>query len=221
MTRVRDVMTTTVQTVRPDAPFPELVDTLLRHGISGLPVVDDDGELVGIVTEADLVSKEAYGGRRRRALQLLADVVAGGEVAWAPKGRGRTARQVMTEAVVTTTPTEDVRVAARRMLDRHVKRLPVLDAGRVVGMVSRTDLLRMLHRGDNDLMADLEAMLADPLRAPDDLDVSATVSEGVVMLEGSVRFPADLPVLTAMVWRIPGVVDVRNDAVARESLSRS
>jgi len=80
-------MTSTAVTATPDTPFPELVDQLLRHGVSGLPVVDEDGHLVGIVTEADLVSKEAYGGRRRRVLELLADLVAGRETHWGDQGQ--------------------------------------------------------------------------------------------------------------------------------------
>jgi CBS domain-containing protein len=214
--KVRDVMTSSVVTASPDTPFPELVERLLRYGISGLPVVGDAGELLGIVTEADLVSKEAYGGRRRRPLEVLADLVAGGETRWAVKGKGHTAADVMTRDVVTARPGDDVRATARRLLERRLKRLPVVDEGRLVGIVSRTDLLRVLHRNDDDLARDVEAMLADPLRMPEHHEVEATVTDGVVTLRGSVRHPMDLPVVTAMVWQLPGVVDVRNEAASRE-----
>lgn len=214
--KVRDVMTTTVVTATPDTSFPDLVDRLLHYGISGLPVVDDHGHLVGIVTEADLVSKEAYGGRRRRTLELLADLVAGGETRWAIKGKGRTAAQIMTRQVETARPSEDIRSAARRLVEHHLKRLPVVDDGTLVGIVSRTDLLRMLHRSDEDLAHDVANMLADPLRAPERHAIEALVAEGIVTLRGTVLFPMDLPVLDAMVWQIPGVVDVRNEATGRE-----
>lgn len=215
--KVRDVMTSTVVTVTPGTPFPEVLDTLLRYGVSGVPVVDEDGHLVGIVTEADLVSKQAYGGhRRRRALELLADLVAGRETRWAVKGEGRTAAQVMTTKVETARPGDDVRAAARRLLEHQVKRLPVVDNGRLVGIVSRTDLLRVLHRSDDDLAGDVAEMLADPLRAPENHAIEASVAHGVVTLRGTVQFPTDLPVLSAMVWRLPGVVDVQNDATSRE-----
>lgn len=214
--KVRDVMTSTVVTVTPDTPFPELVDRLLHYGISGLPVVDEDGHLVGIVTEADLVSKEAYGGRRRRALELLADLIAGRETRWASKGKGRTAAQVMTTKVETARPGDDLRAAARRLVENRLKRLPVVDDGKLVGIVSRTDLLRVLHRSDDDLARDVAQMLADPLRAPEEHTVEATVVDGVVTLRGTVHFPMDLPVLNAMVWRLPGVVDVCNEAISRE-----
>lgn len=215
--KVRDVMTSTVVTATPETPFPELVDLLLRHGISGLPIVDASGQLVGIVTEADLVSKEAYGGRPRRLLEVLADLVAGGETRWAVKGKGRTAAEVMTRSVETARPDEGLREAARRMVERGVKRLPVVEHGRLVGIVSRTDLLRTLHRDDHDLARDVAVMLADPMRAPEAHMVDATVADGIVTLRGTVRYPMDLPVLNGMVWQIPGVVDVHNEATGRES----
>ncbi len=213
--KVRDVMTSTVVTATPDTTFPELVDRLLRHAVSGLPVVDEAGRLVGIVTEADLVSKEAYGGRRRRVLELLGDLVAGGETAWAIKGKGRTAAQVMTASLETAHPGEELRAATRRMVEHHVKRLPVVEDGRLVGILSRSDVLRVLHRSDDDLALDVAQMLADLLRAPEAHAVEATVADGIVTLRGTVRFPVDLPVLTAMVWQLPGIVDVCNKATAR------
>jgi CBS domain-containing protein len=214
--KVRDVMTAPVVTVTPDTPFPELVERLLRHSISGLPVVDEDGRLVGIVTEADLISKEAYGGHRRRALELLADVVAGGETRWAIKGKGRTAAQVMTRDVQTARSGEDIRLAARRFVEHHLKRLPVVDDGTLVGIVSRSDLLQVLHRSDEDLARDIDTLLRDPLRAPEAHAIEASVAEGVVTLRGTVLFPMHLHVLTARVWQIPGVVDVHIDATGRE-----
>lgn len=215
--RVRQVMTTPVVTVTAGTPFPELVDCLLTRGVTGVPVVDDAGMLVGIVTDADLVPKEAYGGRKRRLLEVLADVVAGGETRWVVKARGRTAEHVMTRDVTTIGPDADLRAAARRMVESGVKRLPVIDdERRVLGIVSRRDLLRILHRSDDELRADIEEALVDPRRAPDDLEVAATVEDGVVTFTGTALFPQDVAALTAMTWRVPGVVDVHNGADARE-----
>lgn len=143
--KVRDVMTADVVTVGPTASFAEVVDCLLSHEISGLPVVDNGGRLLGIVTEADLVSKEAYGQRRRRALGLLADYFRGRDPQWVRKSAGLTAHELMTVVPDTAAPDEDIAEAARRMLERHHKRLPVVDEdGRVVAIVSRHDLLRGL-----------------------------------------------------------------------------
>jgi CBS domain-containing protein len=144
--QVRDVMTTDVLTVGPEASFAELVDALLTRGVSGLPVVDESGRLLGIVTEADLVSKEAYGPGRRRALALVADYFRGRDPQWVRKSSGLRASELMTAEPDSVTPDDDVVEVARRMLERHHKRLPVLVDGRVVGIVSRHDLLQSLGR---------------------------------------------------------------------------
>ena len=139
--RVRDVMTTDVVTVGPEATYGETVDRLLAHDVSGLPVTDHAGTLLGIVTEADLVSREAYGSQRRRALGLVVDYLRGHDPAWVRRASGATARELMTPVVTTASPDDDLRTAARRMLERGHKRLPVVAAGRLVGIVSRRDLL--------------------------------------------------------------------------------
>lgn len=105
--RVADVMTTDVVTVGPDATYGEIVDRLLAHEISGVPVVDDSGRLLGIVTEADLVSREAY-GPARRPLGLLLEHLRNRDPACVRKASGATARELMTSVVTTaatTTPT--------------------------------------------------------------------------------------------------------------------
>ena len=215
--RVRDVMTTPAITVSPETPFPELVDRLLRHGVTGMPVVDANGAMVGIVTEADLVPKEAYGGHKRRLIQVLADLVAGGETRWAIKARGRTAAHVMTRDVTTVGPDVKLRAAARRLVEAGVKRMPVVDeTGHVLGVVSRRDMLQVLHRSDGEIRQDIEASLGEPRLAPEHLDVEVSVDDGIVTLTGTALFPQDVAALTSMTWRIPGVVDVSNHVQSRE-----
>lgn len=148
MVHVRDVMTTDVVTVGPDATYLEIVDRLLAHDVSGVPVVDGDRSLLGIVTEADLVSREAYGPERRRPLALLLDYLRDRDPAWVRKASGSTARELMTHIVTTAAEDDEVRVAARAMLESDVKRLPVVAAdGRLVGIVSRRDLLAPAYAG--------------------------------------------------------------------------
>lgn len=147
MIRVADVMTTDVVTVGPDATYGEIVDRLLAHDISGLPVIDHSGRLVGVVTEADLVSREAYGPERRRPLGLLFDYLRDRDPAWVRKASGATARELMTRVVITAAPDDDLATAARRMLEGGHKRLPVVAAGRLVGIVSRRDLLAPAYAG--------------------------------------------------------------------------
>jgi CBS domain-containing protein len=156
--KVRDVMTTEIVTVGPESSFAEIVDRLLTHEISGLPVVDGTGRLMGIVTEADLISKDAYGQRRRRALGLLAEYFRGRDPQWVRKSAGLTARELMTTAPDTVTPDEDLVEAARRMLERHHKRLPVVVEGRIIGIVSRHDLLRFFRSPEAGQLPSAERM---------------------------------------------------------------
>jgi CBS domain-containing protein len=214
--KVRDVMTAPAITVGPDTPYAEIVDRLLEHEISGLPVVDADGTLLGIVTEADLVSKAAYGYRRRRALGLLADYFRGRDPQWVHKAAGRTARDVMTAVPATAAPGEALAVAARRMLEAHHKRLPVVDDGKVIGIVSRHDLLRTYHRDDMVIADELDALLTDFLRVPETHHAQASVTDGVVALHGSVQWPSDVAFLESVVGQVAGVVAVDNHLHARE-----
>jgi CBS-domain-containing membrane protein len=214
--KVRDVMTTEVVTVGPKAAFGEMVDALLEHDISGLPVLDAKGNLVGIVTEADLIAKEAYTGEGRRRLGMLRDHLRGRDTSWVKKASARVAADVMTTTVDTVPPDEDVAVAARRMLDGRHKRLPVCARGRLVGIVSRHDLLKPFHRSDAQIEADLRDLLAEPLRVPEEHEAAASVSQGVVTLRGTTRFPSDIGVLVAVVSRAPGVIAVDNCLRARE-----
>ncbi|MBN2623451.1 MAG: CBS domain-containing protein [Acidimicrobiales bacterium] len=143
---VRDVMTTDVVTVGPGASYGEIADRLLAHDISGLPVIDDDGTLVGMVTEADLVSREAYGPDRRRPLGLILDYLRDRDPAWVRKASGRVAGELMTRVVDTASPDDELRVTAQRMLETEHKRLPVVATdGRLVGIVSRRDVLASVY----------------------------------------------------------------------------
>ena len=213
---VADIMSHTVVTATADTPLPELIDEMVRYGISGIPIVDTESRLVGIVTEADLMSKPAYGGSHRRSLAVIGDLLRGHERRWESKSTGLTAGQIMTTDVETARPYEAVQAAARRMVECGVKRLPVVDNDRLVGIVSRTDVLRSMHRTDEELQTEIAAVLADPVRVPETTTVTVSVADGIVTLRGSVRFPMDLPVLSAIVWRFPGVVDVNVEATARE-----
>jgi CBS domain-containing protein len=219
-THIGDVMTRHVCTIGPDAPFSEIVERLLALDVSGLPVVDLDGRLLGIVTEADLMSRQAHGGRRRRPLALVAELLRGDDPQWVRKASGRTARELMTAAPVTVSPDDLLAVAARRMLDGHHKRLPVVRDGKLVGLVSRHDLLSPYHRSDAAIEADVQAVLIDPLQVPDEHEAQATVQRGIVRLEGSVRYPSDRAVLRAAVAGVRGVIDVDDALISREEEPR-
>ena len=185
--RVRDVMTAPAVTVTPDATFKEIVDLMLRRGISALPVVDDDGALLGMISEADLIGRPAHGGRRRGT---------------------QTAAGIMSAPAECVHLDDTARDVARRMLECHRKHFPVLDrTRRPVGMVSRRDLLRMFDRGD----AELAAQVSDALDEDHVLtghDISVAAQDGVVTIEGTVRRADDVAYVRRLAWMVPCVVDV-------------
>lgn len=214
--RVRDVMTANVITVDPETPLKEVIDALLDNDVSALPVIDVSGALAGIVTEADVMAREAYGPGRRRPLRLLASYFAGRDPGNLRRAGGETAGEIMSPRVVTADPDEDVKVAARRMLEHDVKRLVVVDEHRVVGIVSRPDVLRFFFVPDPGVRKEIEDLLHDPIRVPEHLNVEFDVRDGVVTLEGTTLHPSDARVVEHMVLGLPGVVDVESRLHARE-----
>ncbi|MBI2169130.1 MAG: CBS domain-containing protein [Actinobacteria bacterium] len=215
--RVRDVMTSDVVSVAPDTPFKEVVSALLRRGISATPVLDAERRVVGIITEADLMAREVYDGRRRRPLRLIAEYFSGRDPGWLRRSEALVARELMTRAVHTVEPEADVRQAARRMLEENIKRLVVVDhSGRLIGIVTRADVLRLFYAPDSAVVEAVAELLADEWRVPDGIDVDYSVLDGIVRLEGSVHFPSDRTVVEHMVQGLPGVVGIDSRLVARE-----
>jgi CBS domain-containing protein len=210
--KLREVMSTDLEVIGPGASYKDAVEAMLHRGVSGLPVLDAEGSLVGIVTEADLVRRQSLAHRHRhRALNLVAHLLAGADPYVVRRTEGLTVGDIMSQPVVTASPDDDLRAVARLMLRRKVKRVPVVEHGRVVGLVSRADLLRVFDRTDADVSAAVTAALADPLVAPEDHDITVEVHDGVVSLTGTVRHPTDAALAVSVARRVSGVVDVQND----------
>jgi CBS-domain-containing membrane protein len=201
--RVSDVMTTLVISVRPDTGYQRVADLLVRHAISALPVVDEQGVVLGVVSEADLLPKLNYPdrvpvhplvSRRRRAANRRA--------------LGDTAGELMTSPAETIPSSATLAQAARRMEAARVRRLPVVDdAGRLVGIVSRRDLVRLYARPDPAIWADIQKQVIKPMwLEPSTVDV--LVSAGVVTLAGQVDRVSTKGILVRMTHAVPGVVDV-------------
>lgn len=219
--RVREVMTRDPVTVSPDTPVKDIVRTMLEHQVSGVPVVDGDDRLCGIVTEADLMSREGFGPHKRRPLQLVADYFTGRDPAWLHRASGTVASEVMTPSVVTIGPNQDVREAARTMLIHRVKRLVVVENGAVVGVVSRQDALQLFAVADDEVVHEITELLADPWRVPEGCRVEFSVDHGIVRLDGSVARPSDLAVVEHAVDALPGVIGVESQLGAREAEPRA
>ena len=202
---VKDVMTTHVVAVRKTATFKEMATLLREQRVSAFPVVDDDNKVVGVVSEADLLAKEAM------------DVYHPGRVGGIlhhrekDKAAGITAEDLMTTPPVTTGPRDFVAEAARLMYTRRVKRLPVVDEdGRLVGIVSRADVLSVYSRSDAAIRHDitegviLDTVLMDPAR------LTVTVSDGVVTLEGVPETASVGHDIVEAARHVEGVVAVRD-----------
>ncbi|HKP98701.1 MAG TPA: CBS domain-containing protein [Actinomycetes bacterium] len=205
---VQDVMTRDVVAVRGATPFKELVRLLNEHRITALPVLDAPGRVVvGVVSETDLVLKEVAPLREQHA-SVFETAERRNERA---KAASLTAADLMTSPAVTAGPDQLVVVAARRMHDRDVKRLPVVDHGGVlVGIVTRADLLKVFLRSDEELRFDvLDHVVGDRLRLPLG-SVEVDVRDGIVRLAGRVPRHSQVRMLEAVTGAIDGVVAVQS-----------
>lgn len=214
---VAEVMTTGVRTVGPEASYQDVVECLLEHDISGVPVVDADGTLLGMITEADLISKEAYAAKPRRHLSMLHAHLRGGSHDWVEKAAARTARDLMSTDVDTVSPHTNIGVAAKLILEKQHKRLAVCQDGKLVGIVSRHDLIKPFGRSDDDIAEEIAGILDSPFRSPEEHRVQVRIHDGVATLTGSTQWPEDLPVLCRIVARVPGVVAVDSEVTARSA----
>jgi CBS-domain-containing membrane protein len=201
---VADVMTVKVVTVGESATFHEMTLLLKKHGISALPVTGSDGALLGIVSEADLLLKEAPPLERSRRWPWSRHQ--GGGPAKAEAAR---AGDVMTRMVVTITPRSTLATAARLMREYGVKRLPVVDGnGALIGITSRRDLLTAFTRSDEEIRHDIvEGVMPGWLGiAPEAMTVA--VEGGVVSLRGTLARRSDVDAVEHVVAYLDGVVQV-------------
>jgi CBS domain-containing protein len=212
--KVGEIMTTGLVTVRPEMSLKDAIERMVRAEVTGLPVIDAAGTLVGIVTEADVISREAYSTVRHRALALLVDEIRLHH--WVTKAAGSTVAEVMSRDVLTCSPGEEVNTVARRMLEHDVKRMPVVERGVLVGIVARRDVLSIFDRPDEAIAADVADALVHHPEIPDDHHVRFAVEGGIVTLSGDVRFGWDAPIVVGIVRGISGVIDVVNHLRRRE-----
>ncbi len=209
--RVRDVMTTSVVTVDRITPYQEIDRLLTEHRISGLPVLKMGREVVGVVSEADLLAAEDETSRQAR----MSTSMGRRHLLRKPPRPGLTAGTLMTAPAVTIGPDATIPAAARLMNTHHVRRLPVVDKeGKLVGVVSRRDLLSVFLRPDADISRDIRRVL-DELPLIDAKGLGVTVHHGVVTLTGTARFEQGdsrdlVQLLFHLIWDIDGVVDVVN-----------
>ncbi len=200
--RVSDVMTTKVVSVTKQASYRRIAELLHEQRLTALPVVDPDGQTVGVVSEADLL--------RKQERHENVDTKPGWQLhpTARTKAEARTAEGLMTSPAITIGPDALLGTAARLMNARHVKRLPVVDVdGKLLGIVSRTDLLRVFLRPDAEIATEASAVLTDILLA-DPAAVRVTARDGVVALAGRLASDEEIAAAVRLVEAIDGVVAV-------------
>jgi CBS-domain-containing membrane protein len=205
--KVREVMSCKVVSVRPALRLKELAALLSERQISGVPVVDDDGAVVGVVSEGDLVTKQVGRSVSRRT---PLDWIFGERPDPAERRRraATTVAQAMTSPAVTVDADCPLPEAAALMVDCGVNRLPVLANGRLVGIVTRADLVRAYLRRDDEI---LRAIRDDVIRRtmwldPDDLRIE--VREGVVRIAGMVDRRSTATIIEKLIGLVDGVIDI-------------
>jgi CBS domain-containing protein len=214
---VRDIMTSTPVTVEPTATVKDIAHVLLERDVRCVPVVDIGDQLVGVVSEADLVCREGYPTVRSHHLAALIDAaVAEHRHHWTARAEGLTAGEIMTTDLITCLPTEPIALVVRRMLHGGVRTLPVIEDGHLVGVLSRHDILHLFDRPDPEVRDAVGDLLANPLWAPEGHDIQVEVLDGVVMLTGSVLHPRDRHLVGDRIRQVPGVIEVVNRLSWRE-----
>ena len=205
--RVRDIMTEKVVSVAPDSDFKLIARLLEHHHVNLLPVIDEEHRVVGVVSEADLLTKVEWQGRHPTRIErwlLLEDEMR--------RAEATLASQMMTTDVATIEPDATVNVAAQQMMFRHVKALPVVDAGhRLVGIVSRADIVKSFVRDDASIARDVVRDVLRGALAIDPETVTVAVKDGKVTLTGTIESRSLREMLTGLVAAVPGVVSIENN----------
>lgn len=209
---VNEVMTRAVVSAYRGACFKDIVQVMIKRGITAVPVIDEGHRVAGVVSESDLLAKEERKG--------------GGKLRWFGRRRGRswwakaqalTAEELMTTPAITVHPEAPI-VEAARLLEQHrIKRMPVTDdENRLIGIVSRRDLLSVFTRTDEEIRAEVRHAvfaLADPT------EVSVDVNHGVVALAGTMRERDLIPIVVRLAAATDGVVSVVDELRSRDEAS--
>jgi CBS domain-containing protein/nitrate reductase NapAB chaperone NapD len=204
-TAVKDVMTSRVIWMEQDTPFAAIAAAFEQFRVSAFPVLDQVGQVIGVVSEADLLAKLALAGEEHMP-GMIGGILHHQQL---EKARATTASDLMTAPPIMISPHDTVEDAARLMYLRRVKHLPVVDAdNHLVGIISRADILSVFTRADQDIREEVMADVKLSTSPADEIDVS--VRDGVVTLIGHAETSEVAGQLTRRVRHIEGVVAVRD-----------
>jgi len=223
-----DVMTREILSVRADTTVAEAIRTMLDNRISGLPVIDEAGRLVGILTEGDLLRRGETGTERQRPRWLEILMGPGRLAGEYVRTHGRKVDEVMTRDVVSVIPDTPLKEVVELMERHRIKRVPVLDGDVLVGILSRADLLRALLGAleekpplattDDEIRERILAELARSAWVPRD-GIAITVENGVVDLNGVILDEKERGALRVAAENVPGVRAVEDHLVWVEPVS--
>jgi CBS domain-containing protein len=205
---VKDVMTTQVVWMEHDTPYAAIAAALRQHRVSAFPVLDDDGRVIGVVSESDLLAKLALDGGEGRMPGMITGILRQHEM---EKARATTAEDLMTSPAATVSPDDTVEHAARLMYTRRVKRLPVVDEdNHLAGIVSRADVLAVYGRADVEIGEEIRNDIAVCESPADAERYDVSVADGVVTLTGRPRTCTQGHDVVRRARHVQGVVAVRD-----------
>ena len=226
--KAADLMTSFVVTVRPDATIEYAAQVMLQYRISGLPVTDSDGAVLGIITESDLLRRAETGTEKRHARWASLLIGPGRLAQEYVRTHGRKVAEVMTDRVFTVTPETPLAELVALMETKHVKRVPVVDQGRLVGIVSRADVMAALvgllsdkpagAATDAEIRHQILAEIDRQLWGPRD-GIDVVVTNGVVVLKGLIPDKRERAALCVAAENVPGVKAVHDRLVWIDSVS--
>lgn len=203
--KIVDVMSREVVTVTPGASLKDAAELLVENGISGLPVVDSEGGVIGVLSEGDLLFKQNGDVAERGRLARLVDPVA---AVGRTKHDAHLVGEAMTSPAETIGPNRPVAAAAAKMIELGVNRLPVVADGTLVGIVTRADLVRAFVRSDAEIAAEIRHDIVGRALWLDEKRVRVEVDNGEVTLAGQLDGHGDAELLPVLVAKVPGVTGV-------------
>jgi len=224
--KASDVMTPTVMTVAPETPVPEIAQLMLARHVSGLAVVDAKGAIVGVVSEGDLMRRPEIETDKRRSWWLRVFTSDEDLARTYMKTHGQRARDIMTRPAETVAPEDDLAEVVRKLEAKRIKRVFVVDKGRLAGVITRADLLRALHAREalaakavppND--QEIRARILNAVKEQEDWAsgtvINVQVTEGVAHIWGQVEYESQRKALLLLVEGIPGVKSIEPHLVHR------
>lgn len=206
---VSEVMTGEVVQAHRDTPFKDVVRLLDQHRISGLPVVDHDDKVVGVISETDLMISQMIGDREGQLGWFRPPALRRSTRLARAKAQATTAEQLMSTPAITVHPEQPVADAARMMERHRIERLPVVDEeDRLIGIATRRDLLRVFLRTDGEIWRQVTDEVLGRTMNLLPQTVCVSVRDGVVTLEGRLERRSDIPMAVLLTWQVEGVVGV-------------